>query len=235
MLRQLQLRAPMKAIQLKRSLTCNPKQLQPLALVDAVKKEQQAKIQSKPEQNPTQILVKMKMNISNNNKNNKNSRNNLPMGYSNLARMELPIHENQMKYLRQYSVCLNPLEQLQAEQGKMTTRSNNLPMGYSDLSNDQSNSVALVPLDQAQMDNNLKNIGTQKPQSQPQSKMPEQPLRKIPYYNPLRRRSNVDPARVQYIKDRFKERSLDTDAYKPQGKKYVSRTTLHSGRLDKID
>ncbi|KAM8719345.1 hypothetical protein ACLKA7_011974 [Drosophila subpalustris] len=199
MLRQLQLRAPMKAIQLKRSLTCNPKQLQPLALVDAVKKEQQAKIHSKPGYNPT-----------------------------HLARMELPIHENQMKYLRQYSICLNPLEQLQAEQGKMT-RSNNLPMGYSDLSNDQSNSVALVPLDQ----DNLKNIGTQKPQ--PQSKMPEQPLRKIPYYNPLRRRSNVDPARVQYIKDRFKERNLDSDTYKPQGKKFVSRTTLHSGRLDKID
>ncbi|KAL7745080.1 hypothetical protein ACLKA6_008145 [Drosophila palustris] len=225
MLRQLQLRAPMKAIQLKRSLTCNPKQLQPLALVDAVKKEQQAKIQSKPGYNPTQLLVKMApiKAVPINKKSN-----NLPMGYSSLARMELPIHENQMKYLRQYSICLNPLEQLQAEQGKMT-RSNNLPMGYSDLSNDQSNSVALVPLDQ----DNLKNIGTQKPQ--PQSKMPEQPLRKIPYYNPLRRRSNVDPARVQYIKDRFKERNLDSDTYKPQGKKFVSRTTLHSGRLDKID
>lgn len=84
-----------------------------------------------------------------------------------------------------------------------------------------------------QSDQSLKNVGNPKPQ--PQSKMPEQPVRKIPYYNPLRRRSNVDPARVQYIKDRFKERNLETDTNKPQGKKYVSRTTLHSGRLDKID
>lgn len=192
-------------------------------------KEQQAKMQTKSEYYQTQLLVKMSTikSVTINKINNK-----LPMGYSSLTRMELPIHEYQLKYIRHYSNCLNPLKQLQAEQVKMTNN-NNLPMRYSDMSNVQSKSVALVPVDQVQMENNLKNIGTQNPQSQ--SKMPKQPSHKIPYYNPLRRRSNVDPARVQYVKDKFKERNLDSGIYKPEGKKFVSRTTLHSGRLDKID
>ncbi|EDW65423.1 uncharacterized protein [Drosophila virilis] len=223
MLRQLQLRAPIKGLQLKRSLTYNPKQLQPFALGEAVKKEPQIKMQSKPGRYVAQLIVKIAPIKAQNS-------NNLPLGYSNL-RKELPIYEN-LHNIRQYSVCLNPLDQLQTDQGKLS-RSNNLTMGYSDMGVDQANSVALVPLEHSSVEQNMKNVVTPKPQPQP--KVPEQPVRKIPYYNPLRRRSNVDPARVQYIKDRFKERSMETDTNKPQGKKFVSRTTLHSGRLDKID
>ncbi|XP_064556011.1 uncharacterized protein LOC135440655 isoform X2 [Drosophila montana] len=223
MLRQLQLRAPIKGLQLKRSLTYNPKQLQPFALGEAVRKEPQIKMQSKPERYVTQLIVKIAPTKAQNS-------NYLPLGYSNLHK-ELPIYEK-LNNIRQYSVCLNPLEQLQTDQGKLS-RGNNLTMGYSDMGVDQTNSVALVPLDHSSVEQNMKNVGTPKPQPQP--KVPEQPVRKIPYYNPLRRRSNVDPARVQYIKDRFKERSMENDTNKPQGKKFVSRTTLHSGRLDKID
>jgi len=40
-------------------LPLDPKQLQPLALVDVMTKEQQAKIQTKSEYYQTQLLVKM--------------------------------------------------------------------------------------------------------------------------------------------------------------------------------
>lgn len=162
--------------------------------------------------------------------------NNVPLGYSKVRLQQTSLMEEKLSGKRQYSIYPNPLEQLQIEKTKLS-HSNNLPMAYSEplgSGKHQSSSVALVPLEQpSQSEQSLKNVGNPKPQ--PQSKVPEQPVRKIPYYNPLRRRSNVDPARVQYIKDRFKERNLETDTNKPQGKKFVSRTTLHSGRLDKIE
>ncbi|KAH8292930.1 hypothetical protein KR044_009169 [Drosophila immigrans] len=230
MLRQLQLRAPVKAVQFNRSLTYNSKQLQPLKLIDVLKQEQESKLQSKPQHpnNLEQLMVKMspvvkpvKMTPIT------RADSNAIVGCYNMARREMPIasgiHKQHIK--RQYSVCPNPYEQLQLplplDEGKM-------PRSASDRQSPPINSsaVALVPLDHSQLDQ-------KKPQ--PQTKMPEQPVRKVPHYNPLRRRSNVDPARVQYIKDRFKERNTETDTNKPQAKKYVSRTTLHSGRLDKID
>lgn len=157
--------------------------------------------------------------------------NNSPLGYSSL-RMALPLYGIGRTHMRQYSVCLNPLEQLQIEQGKLN-RTNNVSIGYTDMPVEQPNSTDVPPIEHAPVEQGLKNTGTAKPPPQP--KVPEPPIRKMPYYNPLRRRSNVDPARVQYIKDRFKERNMETDTNKPQGKKFVSRTTLHSGRLDKID
>ncbi|KAH8387084.1 hypothetical protein KR093_004568 [Drosophila rubida] len=232
MMRQLQLRATVKAEHLKRFLTYNPKQL---TLIDVLKKEQQQQQQkAKLQHNHEQLMGKPMMNESS-----------AKMGCYKTARVELPL--NGIK--RQYSVCPKPFEQLQLQldQGKMSRASGDSSPsssssgsggiggiggiggggGNASSSGSSSSAVALVPLDQTQLEQSLK-------KQQPQSKMPEPPARKIPYYNPLRRRSNVDPARVQYIKDRFKERNVETDA-RQQAKKYVSRTTLHSGRLDKID
>ncbi|KAH8397762.1 hypothetical protein KR222_000669, partial [Zaprionus bogoriensis] len=230
------------------SLSFADAQLKPLALVEMIKKEQKSKTLFHPGlyMSPPMdkmALLKMQTRRSNNHShNNTKSSNNLPMGYSHVRTMPLHAMDRQhVRTIREYSVCLNPIElQLQAEKPKMS-HGNSLPMTYGDMASEQassssSSSVALVPLEQqtgAQSEQSLKNVGNAKPQ--PQSKAPEQPVRKIPYYNPLRRRSNVDPARVQYIKDRFKERNLETDMNKPPAKKYVSRTTLHSGRLDKID
>ncbi|XP_034119237.1 uncharacterized protein LOC117578137 [Drosophila albomicans] len=205
MLRQLQLRVPIKAVQLKRSLTYTPKQWQSRALIDVLKKQQQSKqMQHKVEQ----LMVIKPVTLMG--------------GCSNVPRLELPIK-------RQYSVCPKPYELQLLPRG-----SSNQNGGNNNTCDQQSsnNVVALVPLEQSQSDH-----------KKPQSKMPEQQqqhqqpsTRKIPYYNPLRRRSNVDPARVQYIKDRFKERNIESDASKKtSAKKFVSRTTLHSGRLDKID
>ncbi|KAH8399962.1 hypothetical protein KR215_004749 [Drosophila sulfurigaster] len=203
MLRQLQLRVPIKAVQLKRFLTYTPKQWQSRALIDVLKKQQQQ--QSKQMQHKVEQLMVIKPVT-------------LMRGCSNVPRLELPIK-------RQYSVCPKPYE-LQLPRGSSSNQNGN------NINCDQQSSnnvVALVPLEQSQSDH-----------KKPQSKMPDQQqqpaTRKIPSYNPLRRRSNVDPARVQYIKDRFKERNMETDASKKtSAKKFVSRTTLHSGRLDKID
>ncbi|ALC49778.1 CG15452 [Drosophila busckii] len=92
-------------------------------------------------------------------------------------------------------------------------------------------SAALMPLDE-QRDINGDGAG-----SKSSLPLPGVKERKHPHYNPLRRRSNVDPARVQYIKDRFKQRDVDSanDSIKPKSQKFVSRTSLHSGRLDKIN
>ncbi|XP_017869985.1 PREDICTED: uncharacterized protein LOC108618472 [Drosophila arizonae] len=226
MFRQLQLKAPFKGLQLKRSLTYNPKQAQPIALVEVpeeIKQEPQFKLKSTAGRHVSQLVVKIASKMVE-----CNARS--PLGYSNL-RLELPIYEMNHTDIRQYSVCLNPLDQLQIEQGKLN-RTNNVSIGYTDMAVEQPNSTAVAPIEPS-VEQSLKNTGTAKPPPQP--KVPEPPARKIPYYNPLRRRSNVDPARVQYIKDRFKERNMETDTNKPQGKKFVSRTTLHSGRLDKID
>lgn len=205
------------------AFSSDSKQLQPFASVELVKKEPHIKLQLTPGRYVSQLIDKIAPKMV-------QCSNNLPLGYSNMH-MELPIYENRTN-IRQYSVCLNPLEQLQIEQGKIN-RNSNVPIGYTDMAVDQPSNTAVVTVEHSPAEQSMKNVGVAKPPPQP--KAPEQPARKIPHYNPLRRRSNVDPARVQYIKDRFKERSMETDTNKPQGKKFISRTTLHSGRLDKID
>ncbi|EDV95130.1 uncharacterized protein LOC6569442 [Drosophila grimshawi] len=182
MLRQYQLRVPIRDLKLKRFLTFNAKQM--LAYIEPVKKEPLPKMQSEA-------------------------------------------------------------VQLVPEPDWMNRYNNNLKLGhYDDMDMEQATSVALVPFDHSTIEQNLKNVSTLEPQPhpqpqeqpQPQAQMPKQPLRKT-NYNPLRRRSNVDPARVQYIKDRFKDVNMETvtNNNKTLKKKFVSRTTLHSGRLDKIN
>ncbi|EDW75209.1 uncharacterized protein Dwil_GK20050 [Drosophila willistoni] len=56
-----------------------------------------------------------------------------------------------------------------------------------------------------------------------------------PMHNPLSRRHTVDRARLQYINDMFKELANEVETRKPRTKKFVSRQSLHSGRIDKID
>ncbi|TDG39631.1 hypothetical protein AWZ03_013947 [Drosophila navojoa] len=230
MFRQLQLKAPFKGLQLKRSLTYNPKQAQPIALVEVpetVEQEPQFKLKSTAGRYVSQLFIKIASKMV-------KCSASCPLGYSS-SRMELPICVMSRTDIRRYSVCLNPLEQSQIDQGK-PNRTTSVSIGYTDMAVEQPNGTAVAPIEHPSVDQTLKSTGTGAAKPPPQPNVPEPPARKVPYYNPLRRRSNVDPARVQYIKDRFKERTMETtDTNKPQGKKFVSRTTLHSGRLDKID
>ncbi|XP_068159352.1 uncharacterized protein [Drosophila tropicalis] len=74
-------------------------------------------------------------------------------------------------------------------------------------------------------------------QQQPEVSQPVPFRRSVPrpMHNPLSRRHTVDRARLQYINDMFKELANEVETRKPRTKKFVSRQSLHSGRMDKID